>query len=282
MELLRPYARTPRDLNPERFRDDLTLLRYSLRSLELYAPWVRNVYLLTCRPQVPSWLRREHPKLRIAHHDELVTEAGVLPTFNSNVIESFLDRLPGISRHFLYCNDDHLLGAPVSPSDFFAADGRMKIRGTLLGHPLRFRAYERQVIPFGLLEHRPMLIDRELWRGMQQAEPSDFAELRRHRFRQPDDLRCDRLYRWFALRHAGDLCVAEPFWQTLRICAFHKIKRDLARERLSLADLARRKAKFICLNDDQGEDPNPEVTSLVRSFLEESYPRPSSFEVSGA
>ncbi len=282
MDLVRPYSRSPWDLNPERFRDDFEMLRYSLRSLEQFAPWLRHIYLFTCRPQVPEWLRRDHPRVRIVHHDEVVTEPGVLPIFNSNVIETFLDRLPGLSPHFILCNDDHLLGAPISPADFYAEDGRMKVYGTLFGHPLRFRAYERQLIPFGLLEHWPMLIERDLWREMLQAEEAAVSESRTHRFRDPRDLRCDRLYRWYVLRNAGERCSAEPFWRTLRLATFHKIKRDLARERRAFEAIDRRRPKFICLNDDQGDVPNSDVVSLVRAFLSKLYPRPSSFELPGA
>ncbi len=35
-------------------------LRYSMRSLVAYAPWVRHIYLVT-DDQVPAWLDRDHP-----------------------------------------------------------------------------------------------------------------------------------------------------------------------------------------------------------------------------
>ena len=62
-ELLRQYARRQLDLNPNRFRDNLDILKYSLRSLERYAPWIRKLYLVTARPQVPRWLDLEAPEL---------------------------------------------------------------------------------------------------------------------------------------------------------------------------------------------------------------------------
>ena len=42
-------------------------LRYSLRSLERFAPWIRNVFLVT-NGQIPRWLNVEHPRLRIVQH----------------------------------------------------------------------------------------------------------------------------------------------------------------------------------------------------------------------
>src|SRR5690606_2915718 len=64
-----------------RSRDEL---RYSLRSLEMFAPWVRNVYLVTDN-QVPEWLDVSVPGIRVIDHSELFRDA-LLPTFNSHVI----------------------------------------------------------------------------------------------------------------------------------------------------------------------------------------------------
>ncbi len=278
VELVRRFAARPDDINPERYRDAFELLRYSLRALAKHAPWVRNVYLFTCRPQVPAWIAHDHPRIRLVHHDEVVTEPGVLPTFNSNVIETYLDRLPGISEHFLYLNDDYLLGAPVTRDDFFAPDGRIKVLGTVLGEVVGRRIQEHQWISLGLLEHIPTLVERRAWREMQHVAADDIAELKRHRFRDPHDVRPERLYHWHLLRHARDRAVGEPCWRYLPHSAFHKIMRDPAREQKALAKLRRRPRKFICLNDDQGDHPNPDVVAIVRAFLQEQYPEPSPWE----
>jgi hypothetical protein len=46
-ELCREYADRPQDLNPERYRDVYSMLKYSLRSVDLFLPWIRNVYIVT-------------------------------------------------------------------------------------------------------------------------------------------------------------------------------------------------------------------------------------------
>jgi len=275
---LEHHARQPHDLNPERFRDPYDLLRHSLRSLEQHAPWIGRVYLFTRRPQVPAWLSLDHPRVRVVHHDEVGADPAALPTFNSNVIESLLHLIPEISARFLYFNDDYLLGSPITPADFFAPDGRMKVFGTLFGKPARHRVYETQIISFGLLEHAPLLIDRAEWSAMQTADAAKFSELRTHRFRQHDDLRPDRLYRWHLLTQCRDRAVAEPFWRYLRYSAFIKITCDLARSQRDCARVRRTRPKFFCLNDDQGDHPNPAVVATVRTLLADLYPRPSTFE----
>ena len=39
-------------------------LRYSLRSVEMNAPWINKIFIVT-NGQVPKWLDANHPKIRI-------------------------------------------------------------------------------------------------------------------------------------------------------------------------------------------------------------------------
>ncbi|MCM1163781.1 MAG: stealth family protein [Muribaculaceae bacterium] len=109
-------------------------LKYSLRSLELYAPWIRKIFIVTDH-QVPCWLDISNPRVQIVDHTEILPPES-LPCFNSTVLEHFIHRIPGLSEHFLYGNDDTYLNRPVSPSDFFAPDGLPYIR---MAHKRPFR-----------------------------------------------------------------------------------------------------------------------------------------------
>ncbi|KAK7198120.1 hypothetical protein NESM_000768400 [Novymonas esmeraldas] len=85
---------------------------------------VRRVYLvLSNKDQVPAWLDVEKfPELRVVTHAEMFSEAEaawVLPTLNSNAIESGLHRIPGISRFFFYTSNDMLFGRRLSFFDLF-------------------------------------------------------------------------------------------------------------------------------------------------------------------
>ena len=96
-------------------------LRYSLRSLHLFAPWVRRIHLVTAG-QVPDWLDADHPMVNVVDHSQILPADG-LPTFNSHAIETSLHRIEGLTEHFVYFNDDFLLGRPVRPETFFTAAG---------------------------------------------------------------------------------------------------------------------------------------------------------------
>lgn len=97
-------------------------LRYSLRSVEKYAPWIHHIYIVTSK-QVPEWLNLNHPKITVIDDSEIVPNE-YLPTFNSNVIEAFLHKIPGLSEYFLYACDDMLFGKETGPDFFFNEKNR--------------------------------------------------------------------------------------------------------------------------------------------------------------
>lgn len=101
-------------------------LKYSLRSVEWYAPWIRWIFIVTDN-QVPVWLVTTNPKIKIVDHTEIMPAVS-LPCFNSRLVEHCLYKIPGLAEHFLYANDDMFINKPVSPSTFFAADGLPIIR----------------------------------------------------------------------------------------------------------------------------------------------------------
>ena len=96
-------------------------LRYSFRSIHLFAPWVRRIHLVTAG-QVPEWLDASHPQVAVVDHSAILP-ADALPTFNSHAIESALHRLPDLAEHFVYLNDDFFLGRPLGPEAFFSPAG---------------------------------------------------------------------------------------------------------------------------------------------------------------
>ncbi|XME03239.1 Stealth CR1 domain-containing protein [Lachnospiraceae bacterium C1.1] len=99
-----------------RYRD-WELLLYWFRAVEKYAPWVNKVYFVT-NGQLPEWLNINNDKMRFITHKEFIPEK-YLPTFCSDVIELNLWRIPGLSEHFVYFNDDVFLNNFVKPEDFF-------------------------------------------------------------------------------------------------------------------------------------------------------------------
>ncbi len=106
----------------KRFRDWGTL-KYILRGIETYMPFIQNVHLVVSgRSQVPDWAS---DRLDIVTHADIIP-GEFLPTFNSTTIEMFLHRIPGLDERFIYFNDDMFPVAPCREADFFR-DGKIVI-----------------------------------------------------------------------------------------------------------------------------------------------------------
>ena len=99
-----------------RYRD-WGLLPYWFRAVDKFAPWVHKIHFVTWG-HVPPFLNIRNPKLHIVNHRDFIPSR-YLPTFNSHAIEMNIHRIPELSEHFVYFNDDMFLLRPVKPEDFF-------------------------------------------------------------------------------------------------------------------------------------------------------------------
>lgn len=269
------------DLNPERFRDSFHLLKYSLRSIEQYIPWVDKIYIVTQRPQIPNWLDVSHPRVNIIHHDEII-DSEYLPTFNSNVIESYIHKIPQLSDSFLYMNDDFLFLKHSKKDIFLSHSGKHSVFGTLIGENLFWRIYEQKhnYLSLGHLEHCPILLTKQLWEGMYQIFPNKTHLTRSHRFRKKDDLVAHKLYRYYMLKYQKSKSRVITYGKLRKLHRFHRIKNNLQKQELALMNITAHHPNFICLNDDLKDHPNKEVISFVKDWLEDMLPDRSTFELS--
>lgn len=95
-------------------------LRYGLRAIDRFMPWVRQVVLVTSGQRLPSWL--DTSQLRVVTHSEFMRPEAV-PTLNSHAIEAALWRIEGLAEHFIYFNDDVLVARPIRANDLFSPAG---------------------------------------------------------------------------------------------------------------------------------------------------------------
>ncbi|MBS9766636.1 MAG: Stealth CR1 domain-containing protein [Flavobacteriaceae bacterium] len=95
-------------------------LKYSLRSVEKYLPWVRKIFIVTDN-QIPNFINPNHPKITLINHSDIIPKE-YLPTFNSVVIEYFLHNIPDLSEKFLLASDDCFVNTNLAPDFFFKED----------------------------------------------------------------------------------------------------------------------------------------------------------------
>ncbi len=290
-EVLREHSRpatAPVSIDESRFRSH-DELRYSLRSLAQFAPWIRHVYLVT-DDQVPDWLDPASPRITIVDHKEIFADQGGLPTFNSHAIECRLHHIEGLSEHYLYLNDDVLFGRPVRPELFFHGNGTSKFflsRATIepgaprpddLPHDAARKAtsllLERDFgrAPTQVFKHTPVPQQRSLLRELEQRYPEEFARTAASQFRSASDvIVATWLHHYYG--YLTRRALAAPI-----VYDFFAVSQQRALRRMSRL-LARRYADCFCLNDHGEPDVSDETrVDLLNRFLTTYYPFPSEFE----
>ncbi len=262
-------------------------LRYSLRSLECFAPWVRKIYLVT-DDQVPAWLDTEHPKIQVVDHRDIFTDPANLPTFNSNAIISSLHHIEGLSEHYIFMNDDFFMGRWITPDRFFTPFGHARVSPANNRRPFGPARVEegphfnlsrniRELLreKFGVtvsraIKHTPYPQLRSVHQKMEEEFASVYAATVSHRFRHHDDIVADQLFHYYA-QITGSATRA-----ALRYNYFN-IKDAADIRRLDMM-LRRRDRDVFCLNDAPVDGVDPIDDAVIARFLENYFPVPSSFE----
>lgn len=96
---------------------------WCVRSVNKFMPWVRRIFLVTDGqdPHVESRIPME-----IVDHKVIFRGyEQYLPTFCTSSIEAMLWRIPGLSEHYIYLNDDFMVCRPVTPDMFFPQPGHI-------------------------------------------------------------------------------------------------------------------------------------------------------------
>jgi glycosyltransferase involved in cell wall biosynthesis len=273
---------------PSRFRSR-DELRYSLRSLAMYAPWVRHVFLVT-DGQRPRWLRDQTDRLTVVDHREIFADPAVLPVFNSHAIESQLHHIPGLADHYLYLNDDVFLGRPLSAVDFFLANGMAKFFDSAAkvdfgpprpGDPGMTAAgkNDRALVErtFGRstyrgYKHTPHPQLRAVLEELESRFPEEFRRTAAARFRSPSDNSVAA-----SLHHSYAFLSGRAVPGALEY-RFYNI--TLAEDVPKLSQLLeRRNMDVFCINDHhEGDFPEHLQAEVMRDLLDSYFPVPSEFE----
>lgn len=277
------------DDSEARFRQ-IDELKYALRSVYLFAPWVRRIFIVTDSP-APAWLA-DHPRVTIVRSEEFFADLDALPTHNSHAVESQLHRIEGLSEHFLYSNDDMFFGRPVSPDMFFSPGGITKfIEATTrigMGEPDASRSgfenaarVNRELLRerFGRvttrhLEHAATPLRRSVMAELEAEFPDDFARTAASAFRSRTDISVtNSLYHYYALMTGRAVVQTDArvlYVETTLANAASEMDRILKHHAYD----------FFCLND--GSQPEISVerrTKTVQAFLERYFSVAAPWEV---
>lgn len=266
-------------VDESRFSDNWELL-FSLRSVEKNLPWIRKIYIVT-DGQSPVWLC-SNEKIKIIDHQEIIPKE-FLPSFNSEFIELFLDKIPGLSEHFLYLNDDLFITSALNKDFFFTPSGVPKIR---------LRKYKR-VGASNRLYYRSLNMTLDFFNaqfgtvysfenshGIDPFLKSSFTEWRKKNILKIAEIGREKIrglnsfqrisFSLFLLVKGRGFQVDErEIDRTIKYYSLHKL-------RFVAEDIKINKPCIICVNDD--ERTNEEDRKSFPLFLLSLFPKPSAFE----
>jgi len=262
-------------------------LRASMRSLEMYAPWIRRIYLVT-DDQRPHWLDTEHGRVRVVDHTEIFADPAVLPTFNSHAIGSQVHRIPDLADRYLLMNDDVMFAAPASPYDFFTPTGELKVFFSRSRRPdlprdqlttlelaransaeLLQRDYRRRASR--LFAHVPVPQRKDVAIEVAERYERESTTTLRNPFRAPDDVVINS---WLHLYTA--LFTGRAVQGSLRYGYFN-IGLGEVRERLERGDYSSA-MRVMCLNDVPPPGGREEDGAWLGQWLSARFPVVAPFE----
>ncbi|MGJ9403340.1 stealth family protein [Arthrobacter sp. KK5.5] len=272
-----------------RFRQ-IDELKYALRSIHMFAPWIRRIFICT-DSDLPEWLDTEHPDVTIVRAADHFKDPASLPTFNSQAVESQLQHIEGLSEHFLYSNDDMFFGRPVGPEMFFSPGGITKFieaptRIGLGDNHLDRSGFENSArvnrrllhdrfgrITTRHLEHTAAPLRRSVMIELEELFSREFRETAASRFRAKDNISVtNSLYHYYALltgRAVTKVGSKVKYVDTTMYSGLDALARMLAK----------RNQDFFCLNDGSfPEVPAQERQQVVTSFLRRYFPVPGPWE----
>jgi hypothetical protein len=289
-------------------------LKYSLRSVARFAPWIRRVFIVT-DDQVPDWLDTSNRKVEIVDHRDIFDDKDHLPIFSSRAIELRLHHITGLSERFLSFNDDFFLGRPTSVSDFFHESGKGKLftgrrltriwsAGLLRESSMVSRSMHNYAVynarrlvhqRYGRivnydLRHGVKVCSRTTRRELEREFPHAIRNTLSHRFRDKTDILVSSLEAYYEIAtHKNKPYFMKLFRgeQTQYSIRLFRRKRDFVHIPLPRSSVEKIESRLsgikkygplmFCIND--GPSVPHEKMGLAVEFLEEYFPERCEYEL---
>ncbi|CEG35164.1 RxLR-like protein [Plasmopara halstedii] len=289
-----PHGGTSRD-------KEMGELKYSLRSLLKFAPWLEGPIYIVTPGQIPDWLDMSNPRVRVVDQDDLLPkDKATIPTYNTNIIEQYLHKIPGLTDIFIHMNDDYLFIKPVAPDRLFTCDGGIRML-TEINHirhvpsqksnawlasvrntvQLTDKTYGGQHV-YNFLKHAPFVYSRLAFEEIHKKFSKELDAMLPHQTRHTDDLNMPLLHHIY-MQEEGSKKLGIPVelnplsecndWLLVRV---KDKSEDSLNKQFKLALENQGPEILLALNDEYS---SPKTAELVGRFYAQLLPDPTIFEL---
>ncbi len=273
-------------------------LKYSLRSVELYAPWINKIFIITDN-QIPDWLNTEHPKIKIINQNDILLNSAI-PSFNSIAIEHSIKNIEDLSEYFLYANDDMFFNSPTPAEFFFNKKGypisRFKKKSKVVFHSIYEAALDNAEnliskkfntkLDFEPHHNIDAYLKSEVINCYETFKDEIDKTINSH-FRNRENIERAIYQKYFISVKKGEFkrvsrvdCKLNPIKRLINI-----IKKEYKKDSCLICPQGREieqvlnkfKPYLFCINDN--EETKNEDRIYMKEFLQKRFPNKSSFEI---
>jgi hypothetical protein len=269
-------------------------LKYSLRSVYYFAPWVNKIYILMNNPKkTPSWIKENNDKIVIVDHLETFPSKKYLPNQNSNAIETTIPNIKGLSEHFIYFNDDFFLGDKAKYTDFFTPDGKALVYdNTIQKKPTLFNTTLKNKLTFKfppnngkMYEHIPMSRIKSLSNEFNEKYSDYIDWIRKTKKRKYEGFNICKKYNLTMPCQQIHYPIAK-YMYAKKMAELNDDKHrsyyvsncgNYLKEKLD--NVKKLRPLFYCINDTEIDGTKKkEIRKILLDFFNEYYPRKPPFE----
>lgn len=260
--------------------------QYWFRGVEENCPWLNKVFLVVQNEDhIPTWLKKDHPKLRIVYHEEFIPEK-LRPTFNAMTIGMYISNIPDLSETYIMCDDDYFFLNPIKENRFF--------RGEIPVHKnnkIRYEFYHGDVLKgtdsvFYRALNQSIEFEKRFLKENIRYGFYHLPEARKKSFEQkilndyPEEI--ESHFIWSKFRNQHNICPT-IYCDLLKICNVAII--DDPYYNCAYCDL-RSNIDFniywgkdiVCFNDTERLDDYEKTKDKLIDFLDRKFPNKSTFE----
>lgn len=289
------YRQTLQSLNPDniglyaadpaRFSNHNELF-YSVNAVQKFMPWVRRIFIVTAG-QTPRWFNaHDFPKVRLVNHAQII-DAAFLPTFNSHVIEAHLHKIPDLSEHFIYFNDDIFVAGALPQSHFFESSGLASLFVT--GKSFQKMRQRGLITPTLTASEHAVTLLRKHYPGLNIDAPlaHTYMPLRKSAFRKACALFENEISAFLnnKVRHNTELNMASflvPWLMYLdgqavpkrEICYYFNIRSTHAQtqyKKLLFKKQYQHMPHSFCINDSSSQNTDKNYAEHFRNFMDSYF-----------
>lgn len=270
----------------ERLRDWGTF-KYWFRGIEQNCPWINRVFLVVQNEsQVPDWLDKDNPRLRIVYHEEFIPNE-LLPVYNIIPILMYLSNIEDLGEYYLISDDDEFFLNPIK-EDRFLREGKPVHKDNripfeyysgeqlktsdnvffhILNNNLRIEEkYMKEPVKYGFY-HLPDIRKKSFSKRILKENYNEILEsLKVSKFRHPKNISCTIFSD--LLKICDEAYIDNDLYNN---CAYCCLKSNVDFELYRDKDI-------VCFNDTELLDNYDITNKRLVEFLDSKLPNKSSFE----